>query len=241
MKGQRHTRKESISILLISNTGRRGTRQFQFSPFLLYLAICVLIVLCAIIGILGWQVYASSQKQDALRKQIASNEERIANLETEKESISAEKTELAKENEQLRQAAEESTAEEVEPEPVIPPPSVYPYVGTGGMLVSNYSAEQPYISINTHIDGTIVAAEDGIIISISSNETYPLILEIGHKGGYITRYLCHEAVQTQLSEYAQVKANDILFTITTDNMQFDYQILYGSDSIDPLSVIEAKG
>lgn len=244
MKGQRHTRKESISILVTSNTGR-GTRQFQFSPFILHLGIWALILFCAIFCVLAWQFIANRQGQASLRKQLDSGKEQITQMEAEKERISAENAELAKENEQLRQEArqhEEAEAKaEAEPEPVKTPPDVYPYIGSGGMLVSTYSQEQPYISINTHTEGTIVAAGDGIIISISANETYPLIMEIGHADGYVTRYLCHEAVQTQLSEYTQVKAGETLFTITTDNTQFDYQIYFGNESIDPLSVIEAKG
>ena len=44
-----------------------------------------------------------------------------------------------------------------------------------------------------------------------------------------------------MEEGAQVEAGTILMTITSDDTQLDYQVLLNGETIDPLSVIDAKG
>lgn len=215
-----------------------------------HLFFLVLFLIGATIALLTGLLLSKQPKQEALRKQLTSSEQVIAQLEADKESMGAENARLSEENEQLRKAAEaleketESEADtkaEDETNPYPNAPNNYPYQGTGGMLVSAYSAEQPYMSITTHTNGTIIAAGDGTVASISSSDTYPLIVELSHEGGYMTRYMCSGQAQAQVQENAEVKAGDTLFTITTDDTQFDYQILFENEPIDPLMVIEAKG
>lgn len=243
---QKHTRKEIITILIISNMGRKS-KELHMPRIAFRLFFLVLFLIGATIALLTGLLLSKQPKQEALRKQLTSSEQVIAQLEADKESMSAENARLSEENEQLRKAAEdleketESDAKEAETNPYPDAPNNYPYQGTGGMLVSAYSAEQPYMSITTHTDGTIIAAGDGMVTSISSSDTYPLIVELSHENGYITRYMCSGQAQTQVQENAEVKAGDTLFTITTDDTQFDYQILFENEPIDPLMVIEAKG
>lgn len=211
-----------------------------------HLFFLVLFLIGATIALLTGLLLSKQPKQDALRGQLASSEQIIAQLEADKESMRAENARLSEENEQLRKAADDlgketETESEDGTEPYPDAPNDYPYQGTGGMLVSTYSAEQPYMSITTHTDGTVIAAGDGMVVSISSSDTYPLIVELSHEGGYMTRYMCSGQAQAQVQENAEVKAGDTLFTITTDNTQFDYQILFENEPIDPLMVIEAKG
>lgn len=242
MKPQKHTRKEIISILLVSNMGRKNKEihvsRFVFSLFF-YVPLLILLVLFVLIGLL----FLKQKEQATLQAQIDPYKQTIAQLETEKESLHAENERLMAENAQLQQATvpEPPSEPDPEPSPYEGAPNGYPYLGQGGMLVSSYSEDQPYMSINTHTDGTIVAAGDGTIISITSSDTYSLIIELQHEGGYTTRYMCDESAQTQLTENAQVSTGDTLFTITVDNTQFDYQILFENEPIDPLMVIEAKG
>ena len=174
-----------------------------------------------------------------LRAQLEPYTKQIEQQEAQLAQMSAENKKLADENTQLK--GEMETATQPEENPYQDAPNGYPYMGTGGILISPYSDAQPYMSINTHTDGEIVAGGDGTITSVSSDDTYPLIVEIQHADGYITRYLSNEAAQTQLEENTQVKMGDTLFTITVDNTQFDYQIIYKNKPIDPLVVIEAKG
>ena len=77
--------------------------------------------------------------------------------------------------------------------------------------------------------------------SISSDDTYPQIIEISHASGYTTRYMCRQEAQLETQQDAQVLAGDTLLTITTDETQLDYQVIFDGEPIDPLTVIEAKG
>lgn len=244
MKPQRHTRKEFISILFVSNIGGKNREYHLPRPFFNFLRFVPLIVLAVILG-MGVIILSRQRELTALRSQLEPYKKQIEDLETKQESLSAENTKLMNENEQLKLEAmnTEETEEETQSEenPYQDAPDGYPYMGAGGILISPYSKQQPFMSINTHTDGAIVASGDGTVTSVSSDDTYPLIVEIQHDKGYITRYSSREAAQTQLEEDAQVKTGDTLFTITVDDTQFDYQIIYGNEPIDPLMVIEAKG
>ena len=44
-----------------------------------------------------------------------------------------------------------------------------------------------------------------------------------------------------MEEGGQVQQGDPLLTITTDDTQLDYQIILNGETVDPLSVIDAKG
>lgn len=248
MKDQRHKRKESFSVLLISNIDR-SSRQFQISMFTIRMVIFLLVLLLAILGWLGYQYATGYHREEALRQQMHSQEEKTAQLEQEKETWNSEKLALEAENEALRQEQEQiEAAEEEEPEPqaeVEPQvdsthPTRYPYQGSG-VLEGTYTEEQPYITISTYAGGTIVAAGDGAVTAIGQDDTYKIILEITHPSGYTTRYLCRGEAELQVEEGAQVSAGDVLVNIATDDTLMDYQILQEGETVDPLSIIEAKG
>lgn len=240
MKDQRHKRRESFSVLFISNLDGR-TRQFQVSLLALRLLPLLLLVFAAA----GWLVghmFATPGNTKALQEQLASQEQLIQQLEAEKETLTQEKQSLTAEIETLNQQ-ENTPAETTEPTPeeTEPPiPDRYPSEGAG-VLKSTYTEESPYIAISTYKDGHIVAAGDGTVTAVSSDDIYSHIIEIEHEGGYKTRYLCHEDAEVQIEEGAQVQQGDTLLNITEDDTQLDYQVILNGEPVDPLSVIDAKG
>ncbi len=247
MKPQRHTRKEFISILIVSNTGGKN-KEIQMSRLKFNVLRNVPFMFVVMVLLFGGVIFLGQRKMASLRGELEPYKQQIAQLETKQEGLNAENTRLADENAQLKQQMEaetgtaaETTQEQPEENPYEDAPDGYPYTGAGGSFASEYSEEQPYMSIYTHTDGEVIAAGDGTVISVSSNDTYPLIVEIQHENDYITRYASREAAQTQLQENTQVKKGDSLFSITVDNTQFDYQIIFEDKLIDPLMVIEAKG
>ncbi len=251
MKRKGHNHKESFSILLISNTGQ-SSKQFHISQFTSRLLVSVLILMVVAIGVMGWMLwqkpFGNGIGQNNLRTQVDSQEQMIQQLETEKESLNNELASLKQENEALRQSVEtagledtgKESVEEAEADTDNGIPRRYPTSGTSGKL-SSYSEEQPYLAISTHTEGSIVATGDGTITTVSSDDTYPVIVEVEHDKGYQTRYMCRQEADVQATEGAQVEAGDTLFTITIDDSELDYQILFEGEPIDPLTVIEAKG
>lgn len=244
MKYQRHKRKESFSVLVVSNTDR-SSRQFQITLFTIRMVFTVLFLLCVA---LGWLIFLSANaqaRQQKLKDQLAAQEQATQALEKEKESWNSERMELTSENETLRQIigqkeASEGTEgeEDSEKDPTIP--THYPSKGSG-VMEAGYSEEHPYMTMSIYKGSNIVAAGDGTVVTVGSDDTYKHIIEIQHESGYITRYLCHNEADLKTEEGAQVQAGDILLEITTDETKLDYQVLYENEAVDPLTVIEAKG
>lgn len=249
MKRQRHKHKESFSILLISNTGRSG-RQFHFSLLTFRLFLAFLFLICIALGCLSSLFLTQRRSLTALKEQLNRQEQMVLQLEEEKAALDTERQALTAENETLHQAIsasvqakeqEEALAEtesRAEQDPSFP--SRYPSTDTG-MLLTAYSEEQPYLSLNTHTEGKVIAAGSGTITAIKSDETYPVIIEMDHGNGYQTRYMCHQEAELNIQEGAQANGGDALLTITTDNTQLDYQVLHEGSPIDPLMVLDAKG
>lgn len=244
MKEQRHKRKESFSILLISNTGQNN-RHFHISLFGLRMLVIIPVLVCVVVVGFAYQLFMNYGNETTLRDQIVSQSQMIQQLEDEKEAWNNEKIELTAENESLRQQLQEDTeiyeadaAEESVPDSSFP--SRYPCSETG-MLADTYSTEHPYLSISMQAEGSIVAAGDGTVTSVSSDDTYPLIIEIEHGNGYKTRYMCLQDVTSRPEEGTSVKVGDTLITIETETAQLDYQVILNDQPIDPLMVLDAKG
>lgn len=244
MKFQRHKRKESFSILLISNTDRHS-RQFQISLFSIRLILSLLLILCVAAGLLIYHLSTGYRERNSLRTQLNSQKEMTQQLQSENK-------ELRRSNEQLKTAqtqnetkTKENTQEtkeeqNVEPEKDTAFPSRYPTQGSS-IMQSAYSTEHPCLTINTHIGCNIITTADGTVTSISSDDTYKYIIEVQHANGYSTRYLCNQDAELKAAEGTTVHVGDILLSINVDNTLIDYQIIYNGAPIDPLTLINAKG
>lgn len=246
---QRHKHKETFSVLLIPNTGGKS-RQFHVSRFSFRLGVGVLaVLLLAIAGAAAWTGFQFT-RQENVRRQVTQQKETIETLEAQMQALEQEKGTLLAELETIQNetasdaqnAAEEGAEAETEsaPEKDTSVPRRYPYNGISTVL-SDYSAEQPYLSLNTNLDGNVVATGDGMVVTVESDDTYAHIIEVEHNNGYKSRYMCRQEAQTQIQAGAQVQAGDILLTVLADDTQLDYQILFEEEAIDPLTVFEAKG
>lgn len=238
MRSQRHKRKEKISIILLSDY-RSKNKELHIPGAVFHRLFYIPLLLAAVFAVLAGMIFFKQNEIDVLRATIGPYTQRIEELEAKQADLDADNLRLADENAKLVNEAKAQAAKAENQYKGAP--GGYPYMGVGGILLSSYSAGQPYMSINTHTDGTIVAAGDGTVTMVGSSDEYPLIVEIKHDDGYITRYLSNEAVDTLLQENTQVRTGDKLFTIKVDNTQFDYQIVFKNKPIDPITVIEAKG
>ena len=245
MKRKGHKHKESFSILFISNTGKTG-RRFHISQLAFRLLTMLFVLICVSAVLMGWMIYRfypMGDVQQNLREQLDAQTGLAAQLELEKENLNEELLALKEENEILKQAADENVEEakeEEQSESDSTIPRGYPSSVTSA-VISSYSEEQPYLSINTRAEGNIIATGNGTVTTVTSDDIYPIIIEVEHDKGYTSRYMCHQTADVQATEGAQVEAGDTLFTITIDDSQLDYQITFDGNPIDPLTVIEAKG
>lgn len=258
MKPRKHKRKESFSVLLISNTGH-SSRQYHVSKSCLRLLIVFVLLICITFG---WFTYLyltgqnnvtmvaggnETEDQTDLIDQITAQQEVIQQLEEEKEDLTNQNNALISENKALLEAAKSSmgTDSKAEAQSVEVPdddsfPSRYPY-SEAGIVATKYSQEHPYISIETQVEGSIVAAGTGTISKIDSDADYPLIIEIEHGNSYRTRYMFLQNADPIYAEGDQVKIGDVLAEINAQNEQLDYQVIFEEKPIDPLIVFEAQG
>lgn len=259
MKSRRHKHKESFSVLLISNTGQ-NTRHFHVSSSFLRLFTVFVFFVCAAFG---WLMYAylsddeittsyvnasEDTSHTELLDQIAAQEQQIQRLEEEKDALDRRNSELTTENKALLAAAKTTmdaagtneADNESSPEKDPAYPSRYPYSETGEVS-EKYSDNHPYVSIDTQAEGDIVAAGNGTITTIGSDDTYSLIIEIEHGNGYRTRYMFLQNAEPLYEEGAQVQAGAPIVPVNINNTQLDYQVIYREKPIDPLIVFEAKG
>lgn len=259
MKQRKHKRKESFSVLLISNTGQ-NTRHFRVTKSFARLFGVFVLCVCAAFGWFTYQYLFSNEivsshvnasegsGETELLDQIVEQEKLVKQLEEENETLSRRNDELVSENKALLAVARTTmdtsavdalnNKEGAEDDPSFP--SMYPYSETGEVSVK-YSESHPYVTIDTQTAGDIVAAGDGTIAAIGSDDTYPLIIEIEHGNGYKTRYMLPQSAEPLLEAGEQVQAGTALVSVDTENTQLDYQVIYDEQPIDPMDVFEAKG
>ena len=259
MKQRKHRRKESFSVLLISNTGQNA-RHFRVTKSFIRLFGVFVLCVCAAFGWFTYQylfadeiasshVNASEGSGETeLLNRITEQEELVQRLEEENEALSRRNDELVSENKALLAVAKTTmdtsavdavnAGETAEDDPAFP--SMYPYSETGEVSVK-YSQDHPYVSIDTQVAGDVVAAGDGTIAAVGSDDTYPLIIEIEHGNGYKTRYMFPQSAEPLLEAGERVRAGTALVSVDIQNEQLDYQVIYDEEPIDPMDVFEAKG
>ncbi len=249
MKKQRHKRKESYSILIISNIDRESRQLHIARPVLHFLFVLMLIIFAAAGGAI-YQSVNSGRQLISLREQLRTQEQVTEQYVTDKNKVDIENQELETEVAKLREelaleqqkqaeaAAEEAAETEPEPDPTFP--KLYP-CSEAGMMTASFSDEHPYISISTERNSNIIATADGTITSIGSDETYSYIIEIEYESGYISRYLYQQEAQLKVMEGMEVQGGDTLLTVVEEDTVLDYQILHEGEPVNPILIIEAKG
>lgn len=257
MKNRRHKRKESYSVLFVSNIDRRS-RHFRIARSTLHLLFVLVFTILAAAGWLSYQALTQVQHesglQQQLREQQLAEERLVSEWEDEKDNWAQEKQTLEEElaavrsdldaREQELQAiadAEREAAEEAEREAAEAlVPTLYPSSGVG-VITSTFSDEHPYTSFTVEAGTDVIAAGNGTVRSINSDDTYRYMIEIVHESGYTTYYLYRQNAELKVEEGAQVNKGDSLFTITSEGTELDYGVLFGDEWIDPLSIMDTKG
>ena len=266
MKSRKHRRKETFSVLMVSDTGQ-NSRHFRVSKAFLWFFAVFILLTCASTGWLiynylsgseivrNYMIARESARQSAEQsaelteylEQIESQEVLIKQLEEENDALTRENEALTSENKALLAAArtvmgtengEVEGADDSENDPAYP--SRYPY-SEMSVVSEKFSDDHPYVSIDIQSDGEVVAAGNGTIAKIDSDDSYPIIIEIEHGNGYRTRYMFSQEANLLQQEGTQVQAGMALASIDQNDIQLDYQVIYEENPIDPMIVIEAKG
>lgn len=101
MGHDRHKHKETLSVLLISNTGQ-NSKQFHISTLFLKLAVSIVALVCVVAVAVVFWFGTDSRKTAKLQEQLTAQAEQMQKLEEEKESLKSRNIELTQKNEALR-------------------------------------------------------------------------------------------------------------------------------------------
>ena len=112
MSNQRHKRRESFSILLISNTDR-SSRQFNVSLPAIRFLLVILLLLCTITGLLIYKVTTNEKKfsEEMQREQEEESQEKMNEISYEEEIEEVVSVLKSDEQEQLQQTAKVAAEE----------------------------------------------------------------------------------------------------------------------------------
>ncbi|MGN1314176.1 MAG: M23 family metallopeptidase [Lachnospiraceae bacterium] len=236
---ERHKRKERYSFIMVSHTDNQS-RQFSVSATGLKLLAGVFLLICIAIGLMIYQLMTRGYREYRLQSQMKEHEQRIQLLEKEKAELISEKESLILENQKLQAAYEQEENGEENGSKDIVLPRLYPSDGVGD-LKATFTEDEPYLTIGMHRGDNVVATGDGIVRLIDYDENYAHSIEIEHANGYISRYLCNKEVTILVSEGDMVKARDLLFAITANDTELDYQIMLNNEAVNPFQVMKLEG
>lgn len=248
MSDERHKRKETLSLILVSNIDNKS-RHYSFSvgAFRAVVGLAVVVILT----VAAAAVYFSGRafREGQLQQEIENRSLQIAALEEENAALKEEilELELAREQEMKAQAetqakavASEEKKEEETKNVVSTFPRIYPSDGVG-VLKESFSANHPYLSIAIPKGDNVVATGDGTILAIDYHDDFLHSIEIEHESGYVSRYFCDRDVTIIVEVGAMVKAGEPLFAIKVDQTQLHYQILLAGEAVNPFSVMKLEG
>lgn len=247
MRKERHKRRETFSVLMISNTGR-SNRRYRISEFALRLIVVLMFLMfliCVAAGGLSYWALRVIGGQSGRQEQLVLQEQLDAQMK-ENERLSSELASLneslgvSEVTEEMAAGIEEAVQEEPDVQEDDAHPNRFPSSGVASIIAS-YSQENPYMSFGMQVEDSVIATQDGTVVGIRSDDNYPHIIEMEHEGGYRTRYMCNQEADLKVQEGEQVEAGAALLTITVENTQLDYQVFLNDEPIDPINIIDAKG
>ncbi len=95
------------------------------------------------------------------------------------------------------------------------------------------------LEITVEKDSKIIAAGDGIVTLVSTDDVYGNIVKIDHQNGYVSVYRYEETPKIKQGD--SILKGQMLYDITQEKGTFAYHILYDNVYINPFDMIEISG
>lgn len=248
MRNERHKRKETVSLILVSNIDNASKScTFSVGAFRAAVGLAVLLILV----ILAAGIYSGGVRLKAadLEKQALEANRKVLELEDRTLALEEERSALQLELETLIMEKTMEEEETKEAEGVTPEveaknlaaglPRIYPSDGVG-VLKKTFSEDHPYLSIAIPEGDNVVATGDGVILAVDYHDDYVHSIEIEHENGYVSRYFCDRNVTINVEAGEKVKAGEPLFAVTVDQTQLHYQVLLEGEALNPFSVMKLE-
>lgn len=230
-------RKYKYTLMLFTDSKEGNVRQLQIDPVVvetlaavLVVALIALTVVCRLRG----------KELALLRETSADQAAQIQMLETENGDLTVRQEELAQKVTVLsdtinRMVDEEEKAAEKEAKARMP----IGFPMTSSASVEQVDGEEPMVKLTGAEPGSIVAAGNGVVDSITSDSSYQHCVRIDHGNGYTSIY--RNDGEVMVREGVEIVRGSILYVIGEDNTQLGYQILYEDKYVDPMELLNIDG
>lgn len=260
-KSKKHKKKVNHLILFTSDAVDSKVRQIRLSPggfrFLMF-------VICVIAGVLaGYFVYGGTIYQHFLAK-AQEQEEIIAELNKEKELITAQNAELNEKVAVLSETVNQKVQAEQEAEALgvqMSLPTDFPLTGSAQVEETTIAAvraanaqedgeeqqqeetaeggEQPVCIFTASEGTTVVSAGNGTVASVGEDADFGYRIVIDHGNGYQSVYL--NRGEPKVKEGDSINRGVTLYVIGNDNTTLGYQIIQEGVYMNPMEMIAISG
>ena len=260
-KSKKHKKKVNHLILFTSDAVDSKVRQIRLSPggfrFLMF-------VICIIAGVLaGYFVYGGTIYQHFLEK-AREQEEIIAELNKEKELMTAQNAELNEKVAVLSETVNQKVQAEQEAEALdvqMSLPTDFPLTGSAQVEETTIAAvraanaqedgeeqqqdentedrERPVCIFTASEGTTLVSSGNGTVASVGEDADFGYRIVIDHGNGYQSVYL--NRGEPMVKEGDSVNRGVTLYVIGGDNATLGYQITQEGVYVNPMEMIAISG
>lgn len=234
---KRRGRKYKYTLMLFMDSKEGNVRQLQIDPVVVETLTAVLVVALAALAVV---CRLRGKELAELRETGADQAAQIQTLETENGDLTVRHEELAQKVTILSDTINRMVEEEekiAEKEAKARMPIGFPM--TSSASVEKVDGEEFMVKFNGTEPGSIVAAGNGVVDSITSDSGYKHCIRIDHGNGYTSIY--RNDGEVMVRESAEIVRGSILYVIGEDNTQLGYQILYEDKYLDPMELLNIDG
>lgn len=230
-------RKYKYTLMLFTDSKEGNVRQLQIDPVVVETLAAVLVVALVVLAVI---CRLRGKELALLRETSADQAAQIQILETENGELTVRQEEFAQKVTVLsdtinRMVDEEEKAAEKEAKARMP----IGFPMTSSASVEQVDGEEPMVKLTGAEPGSIVAAGNGVVDSITSDSSYQHCVRIDHGNGYTSIY--RNDGEVMVREGVEIVRGSILYVIGEDNTQLGYQILYEDKYVDPMELLNIDG
>lgn len=230
-------RKYKYTLMLFMDSREGNVRQLQIDPVVVETLAAVLVVALVVLAVV---CRLRGKELAVLRETSADQAAQIQALETENGDLTVSQEELAQKVTVLSDTINRMVEEEekmAEKEAKARMPIGFPM--TSSASVEKVDGEEPMVKLTGTEPGSIVAAGNGVVDSITSDSGYQHCVRIDHGNGYTSIY--YNDGEVMVREGVEIVRGSILYVIGEDNAQLGYQILYEGKYVDPMELLNIDG
>lgn len=237
MEPKKHKKKNSYTVMVISDSSKGVIRQFFFSS---RVVTALLSFFLAVVLVFACYVVYSTYTMREMKQRNLYLDSKTAELSEKNAELTTANTELSDKVSILSSTINQKVEEEAAvAEKYVP--TGFPLAGTATIPeeAEDKLNDNPIVNFAASAGTSVIATGNGVISSIDADAEYGYVLKLDHGNGYVTIY--RNASEPKVKAGDEVARNTMLFEMTEESGQLGYQIIKDDQYIDPLEIIEING